>query len=574
MPGLVARLFQKGVIALPALFCGYLIYRYGVDFPWQDEWDGTSPLFEKMAAGTLGVSDFFAQHNEHRIFFPRIIFFGLGRLTRWNIRAELFVVWLLTIACLFNIGRLARIDTNHSSGRFWILFAASILLFSPLAYENFLWGFQIGFLLPLACLTAALWIAVDIRPPHNFILAAILCTVSTFSIASGFLAWFLVAPLLFRTRQSVERRRRYLSLAIWAGLFVAEMLLYFHSYQKPAIHPSLFLPLQHPVRAVGYILAFLGSPFSYATRLNPVMLAVATGGALLLVFVICAVYVWRHRENRTIVRRASPWLVLGLAAVAFSGLTMLGRLGFGIEQARSSRYLPFAVLLPIALVALVPMIYSQTHNKESSLNLRLRRSGLLLLGLIFGLLTVLGSVNALSIWPAVRQLHLCGKARLQFINVVPEADQLTRAVFPDEERLKTAATVLSSLKYLRPPVVATKRVSDVADSTKPDSHAGAFAIDRSQPPRIELRGVAILPMKKRPADVVLISYDNADHEPIVCAVARAGAAAPGAGVSALWWTSLPLDRLPGGDASQLKAWAFDAETGRAYRLEGPISVRQ
>jgi hypothetical protein len=29
-----------------------------------------------MAAGTLGFADFFAQHNEHRILFPRLIFYS------------------------------------------------------------------------------------------------------------------------------------------------------------------------------------------------------------------------------------------------------------------------------------------------------------------------------------------------------------------------------------------------------------------------------------------------------------------------------------------------------------------
>ena len=56
-----------------------------------------------FAAGTLGFADFFAQHNEHRILFPRLIFFGLGRLTYWNVRFELFVTWFLALVCLFNI---------------------------------------------------------------------------------------------------------------------------------------------------------------------------------------------------------------------------------------------------------------------------------------------------------------------------------------------------------------------------------------------------------------------------------------------------------------------------------------
>src|SRR5205823_6120927 len=125
----------------------------------------TAPLFEKMQDGTLGVADFFAQHNEHRIFFPRLIFFALGRLTHWNIRTELWVVWLLALVCLFSIRQMAgpsrtggfarvsptgrerettgsravaeqrpevRADLQHSPKTFWLMFAASVLLFSPL----------------------------------------------------------------------------------------------------------------------------------------------------------------------------------------------------------------------------------------------------------------------------------------------------------------------------------------------------------------------------------------------------------------------------------------------------------
>ena len=79
------------LIAALLLQSAFLYSEMAFDTPFWDEWNGTAPLFEKMAAGTLGVADFFAQHNEHRILFPRLIFFGLGRLTHWNIRAELFV---------------------------------------------------------------------------------------------------------------------------------------------------------------------------------------------------------------------------------------------------------------------------------------------------------------------------------------------------------------------------------------------------------------------------------------------------------------------------------------------------
>jgi len=124
-------------------------------------------------------------------------FFGLGCLTHWNIQAELFVSWFLGLVCLFNIWQMTwRSGWKNSIRSFWILFSSSVLLFSPLNHDNFLWGFQIGFLLPLACVTACIWVATYVRHPLNFVFSIILCTICTFSIASGLTGWLLTTPPL------------------------------------------------------------------------------------------------------------------------------------------------------------------------------------------------------------------------------------------------------------------------------------------------------------------------------------------------------------------------------------------
>src|SRR5438105_9163195 len=67
---------------------------------------------------------------------------------------------VLALICLFNIWQMTRRSGWKGSTRsFWILFSSSVLLFSPLNHDNFLWGFQIGFLLPLACVTGCIWVA-------------------------------------------------------------------------------------------------------------------------------------------------------------------------------------------------------------------------------------------------------------------------------------------------------------------------------------------------------------------------------------------------------------------------------
>ncbi|MGB8352286.1 MAG: hypothetical protein WCD79_00205 [Chthoniobacteraceae bacterium] len=181
----------------PALSQLFLVNRYGVDFPYYDQWEGVGALFVKMNAGTLGFADFFAQHNEHRILFPLLIFYPLARLTHWNVRAELFVIWGIYVLLAWNIWRTMR-GTGFAISRksYWLFFAVCVIVFSPLQWQNQLWGFQVGFVLPLLFMIASIRVAVSGRHPGNFIGTMALGFACTFSIASGFMCWVLTLPVL------------------------------------------------------------------------------------------------------------------------------------------------------------------------------------------------------------------------------------------------------------------------------------------------------------------------------------------------------------------------------------------
>jgi hypothetical protein len=63
--------------AWPALVLIWTILAYGVNVPVADEWSPTiAGLHVKAHDGELALSDFLAQHNEHRMIVPRVIFFG------------------------------------------------------------------------------------------------------------------------------------------------------------------------------------------------------------------------------------------------------------------------------------------------------------------------------------------------------------------------------------------------------------------------------------------------------------------------------------------------------------------
>ncbi len=130
------------LILLPAALALLYIRAFGVSVIFSDAWS-MARIFDEWSSGTLSLSDFFAQHNEHRMFFPKGVEFLLGRITGYDNVIEMYLIqvcFLVTLAVLF----LAfRAGTNDA----WLFFFVpiSFLVFSFRQYENMLFGFQINF---------------------------------------------------------------------------------------------------------------------------------------------------------------------------------------------------------------------------------------------------------------------------------------------------------------------------------------------------------------------------------------------------------------------------------------------
>jgi len=147
--------------------------------------------------------------------------------------------------------------------------------------------------------------------------------------------------------------------------------------------------------------------------------------------------------------------------------------------------------------------------------------------------------------------------------------------------VKTAANALNRIGYLHPPLFQSNLVRNVADPASSGSaRFGEFQISEEKSRPIELSRQAFLPDKRGPADAVLITYDNAEGEPVICAIASIESP-HGGGLRIAWDSSalpsrwrrlLPTDRLPEGQRCLLKVWSYNAEACRAYRLEGSAIV--
>src|ERR1051326_6119965 len=89
----IKRALLRFVPFAPAFLLAILIPQYWVDVPQYDEWDSVT-LFEHLAKGSLTVGLLFKQVNEYRQFFPNVIFVALGKLTHWDLRYEMILIFV------------------------------------------------------------------------------------------------------------------------------------------------------------------------------------------------------------------------------------------------------------------------------------------------------------------------------------------------------------------------------------------------------------------------------------------------------------------------------------------------
>ena len=570
---IAATIVPRLLLAVPAIWLGYLMFSYAVDVPYGDQWDAIAPLFAKMRASTLGFGDFFAFHNEHRILFPRLLIFPLGKLTHWNVRAEVGLIWVLACLCSVNIWRIAVATGFRRERSFFGLFLlVNVLVFTPMQWENVLWGFQVGFFLPLVTITALPWAASATRRSLNFVLTIILCLVTTFSIASGFSSWLLAAPLLWFGRDKRKSRREGILWVIWSVIAVASVLVYFHGYKGPDRHPNQWEALQEPILLCQFILAYLGNPFCGGTQIAPALMAELTGGTLLVFLVAAMIYLWRWRKDRQLIERAMPWVSLSSFTLISAALTMFGRINYGVDGAIQSRYVSFAVLLPIALLFLGALVGQHCRARDPRRAETLRLDYAICLT-VFAILCLFSTIGALRVWPIFQHDRLTGKAVLAFRHLINEPRAIARYVHHDVERVRGLADALDGIGYVRPERLHSAHLREIARPTG-GMKMGALQDARHGPDgQVVASGWAILPLSGRVADSVILAYDKDDGDPIIFGRANVNrlrddiaaelgdTAYRGCGWE-LGWSRGDVPK----DATRITAWAFDAEKLCAYEV--------
>ena len=293
-----------------------------VNIPVADEWIW-APLIIKMHAGTLQLSDLWAQQATHRSFFPTLIAVVLAKLFGWNTRVETVASVILAVLTQLVMYRLI-VKTVPEEKRAGTFLLASVLLFSLLAYENWTWGFQLSWYLVNLCAL----IVVTTRSLPISILAAV---IASYSLIFGLGAWVAGGVLLVAGRS-------WYALAVWCAAAAATLALFLHGYHIPADDPGWQTAIRQPATLAAFIIIYLGAPLALWADVLP---SAACGLALLAA--------WAYVIARA-TRPMVPWIALFAFVLVAAVLEAIGRSSRGLTSALASHYTTTSSLAWIALL--------------------------------------------------------------------------------------------------------------------------------------------------------------------------------------------------------------------------------
>lgn len=560
------------LVFLPAFLMGILVFKYGVNFPFSDQWQLAS-MFEKIYEGQLSFNDLFAQFHESRKFFPRLIFIGLAYLTNWDIRAELWLIFLLTCLVAINVYLLSKltIKANFKS-RLLIFTLANLLIFSPAQYENWLWGIQVVVYLPIACITGGLVLAYSrLNEKTKLLIALCLCTISTFSYANGMLSWLIVFPVLIAVNSQNWQEVFKQKLLIGGGAiaFLTSLVIYFYNYHKPTDHPSFTEALLHPLDTLHYFLSFLGAPLG----INNLTLSTTVGLIVFGLWLGLTGYFFPLIiQDFNLFKRLIGWQAIAAYALISGLVTSLGRVGFGTSQSLAPRYTAFSIYLIVAVIYLLT-IFLEEIKQQPGASLPKKAVKVIPYFLAGILLTLHFNIvnEAIQRMSDRRIILLQSKACLLTVNIIPNNDCLVTKQKLDN--FQPTATILNELGFLKPGLLKTNKIREIAPEETAKNYGYFDTFKQVKADTYLARGWAILPQRKEAADGVILTYENSQGEEIIFKLINqrfprqeiANYLQNAAYLDSGWQTEFSTQELPPG-STKINAWSFDANRGKAYKL--------
>lgn len=329
-----------------------LVAGAGTDIPFQDQWDVEGRrLFPAWQSGEFRPAALFEPHNEHRIFWTRILDLGLFALNRqWDPLVELAAGAVLRAAVA---ALLAWVLTSAAGRTGRILGAAGVAVaFLPhLAWQNALWGFQSQVYFSAGFAVGAFAVLGQREPTTAQRCAGhALAAASMFAMGAGFLV--PVALLGLAALHAVEGRS-WREVVRTEAIPALVLLLLAGSLRTEATEHDVLRSA-----TAGQFFSTAGRALAWPHSAMPL-------AALVLNLPLAAAVIGRLARRRTAAAGEDRILLIGGWVVALAGAMAWTRGGGGEFAAGvPSRYVDFLVLAPLANAWCLAVLLREANERK------------------------------------------------------------------------------------------------------------------------------------------------------------------------------------------------------------------
>lgn len=319
------------------------IHFFGLNIPFWDQWYFARHLMLRYS-GQLTFDILLSQHNEHRPFFPRLIWLILAELTNYNIKAELWTNFLICIGTFtFFVHRTLRTWKEHNVNAPVILLPLlSLLIFNLGSRESWIQGFQTVMFLGMACFIIGVFFLTE-KTTGKFILSMLLGVIANFSMVNGLFYWPLGVVILILNERG---RNRIIKTAVWLMISCLTVAFFLNNWSSSAQINFSYL-FSHPLEWLVWLLNFLGAPilaFWY----------VAWGFGVLSVLLLGFTIMQTIRSGKW--QSLLPYLAIAAFVLGTTLVTSFGRMEFGLRQSTVSRYITMSSWLWAVLIVMLPFV--------------------------------------------------------------------------------------------------------------------------------------------------------------------------------------------------------------------------
>jgi ABC-2 type transport system permease protein len=336
------------VSAIVALIISIFLYVsiFGVNVLYLDEWSFAS-LVKKYQTEGISFSFLFKQHNEHRIFFPKLLYIAVLPVSQMNSKMLMFFNAFLVLIEFFCFFWMAKKQFNISLSNipFWIIIIP-LFVFNFRQWQNLLWAFQVAFYMVLIFAIISLffidkcWSSVTKHLRFlYFVLAILSAVIATFSSAMGFLVWIAGAIQIFIRNSDKPKYKNWIFVLIWIVFAVSA----FYFYNK-GLNSNIFQDIQY---ALTHPFSFFHFFFSFISLTSVHSLSIIAFPIGVILFFISIFVLYKTYKNKRL-NENSFWIAVYTFSLLFSLLTTLGRCPVSFEYTDRSRYTIFTVLLIIS----------------------------------------------------------------------------------------------------------------------------------------------------------------------------------------------------------------------------------